>query len=178
MESILKHNVLFIVVTIALVVGILMGYVFGIASEAPERNGLKTYVSEKNMDSIHTEDVMQHEMNGMVGNLQGKTGDEFEKTFLSDMIVHHQGAIDMAKLVLTNSKRPELLKLADDIIVAQTKEINMMKSWGSLWFNVTPVSHFKEPSVVACTMEAKICPDGSAVGRQGPHCEFAPCPSN
>ncbi len=28
----------------------------------------------------------------------------------------------------------------------------------------------------ACTMEAKLCPDGSAVGRQGPNCEFAPCP--
>ena len=25
-------------------------------------------------------------------------------------------------------------------------------------------------------MEAKICPDGSGVGRQGPNCEFAPCP--
>ncbi len=29
---------------------------------------------------------------------------------------------------------------------------------------------------VACTMDAKICPDGSAVGRVGPTCEFAPCP--
>ena len=29
--------------------------------------------------------------------------------------------------------------------------------------------------VVACTSEAKICPDGSAVGRSGPNCEFAPC---
>lgn len=29
---------------------------------------------------------------------------------------------------------------------------------------------------VACTLEAKICPDGSAVGRVGPSCEFAPCP--
>ena len=28
----------------------------------------------------------------------------------------------------------------------------------------------------ACTQEAKICPDGSAVGRSGPNCEFAPCP--
>ena len=28
---------------------------------------------------------------------------------------------------------------------------------------------------VTCTLEAKICPDGSAVGRQGPDCEFAPC---
>lgn len=32
--------------------------------------------------------------------------------------------------------------------------------------------------VVACTMDAKICPDGSAVGRQGPRCEFAECPSS
>lgn len=29
---------------------------------------------------------------------------------------------------------------------------------------------------VACTMDAKVCPDGSAVGRVGPNCEFAPCP--
>lgn len=28
-----------------------------------------------------------------------------------------------------------------------------------------------------CTLEAKICPDGSAVGRQLPNCEFAPCPT-
>ncbi len=29
---------------------------------------------------------------------------------------------------------------------------------------------------VACTEEAKVCPDGSAVGRTAPNCEFAPCP--
>ncbi len=29
----------------------------------------------------------------------------------------------------------------------------------------------------ACTEEAKICPDGSAVGRTGPNCEFAECPT-
>ncbi len=30
---------------------------------------------------------------------------------------------------------------------------------------------------VACTMEAKLCPDGSYVGRSGPNCEFAACPT-
>jgi hypothetical protein len=29
---------------------------------------------------------------------------------------------------------------------------------------------------VACTMDAKICPDGTALGRTGPNCEFPPCP--
>jgi hypothetical protein len=31
-------------------------------------------------------------------------------------------------------------------------------------------------TTTACTMEEKICPDGSSVGRTGPNCEFAPCP--
>jgi len=34
-----------------------------------------------------------------------------------------------------------------------------------------------QPGQIACTLEAKICPDGSAVGRSGPDCEFSPCPT-
>ena len=34
-----------------------------------------------------------------------------------------------------------------------------------------------EEELVACTMDAKLCPDGSAVGRVGPDCAFAPCPA-
>lgn len=34
--------------------------------------------------------------------------------------------------------------------------------------------HATEP--IACTMEARQCPDGSYVGREGPDCSFAPCP--
>lgn len=33
------------------------------------------------------------------------------------------------------------------------------------------------PGPVACTQEAKLCPDGSYVGRTGPSCEFAACPN-
>ncbi|MEA2701777.1 MAG: hypothetical protein QOE22_486 [Candidatus Parcubacteria bacterium] len=32
-----------------------------------------------------------------------------------------------------------------------------------------------QTDVTACTMEARICPDGSSVGRSGPDCSFAPC---
>lgn len=39
------------------------------------------------------------------------------------------------------------------------------------------LSTFKFTEPVACTMEAKICPDGSSVGRSGPKCEFAACPT-
>lgn len=33
-----------------------------------------------------------------------------------------------------------------------------------------------QPGRIACTMEAKMCPDGSYVSRTGPNCEFTPCP--
>lgn len=33
------------------------------------------------------------------------------------------------------------------------------------------------PIETACTADAMLCPDGTAVGRSGPNCEFAPCPS-
>lgn len=35
----------------------------------------------------------------------------------------------------------------------------------------------QKQKITACTMEAKLCPDGSAVGRTGPNCEFAACPT-
>ncbi|MCF7865303.1 MAG: hypothetical protein K9M11_02250 [Candidatus Pacebacteria bacterium] len=48
-------------------------------------------------------------------------------------------------------------------------------STGSNQTSQTP-SNPTTPSVTACTMDARICPDGSAVGRSGPSCEFSACP--
>lgn len=42
--------------------------------------------------------------------------------------------------------------------------------------NTSTIIVTKVGGQVACTQEAKLCPDGSAVGRTGPNCEFAPCP--
>lgn len=40
----------------------------------------------------------------------------------------------------------------------------------------TPAPTGEIPSGTVCAMDAKLCPDGSYVGRQGPKCEFTPCP--
>jgi uncharacterized protein (DUF305 family) len=77
--------------------------------------------------------TMQHTMDGMIAALTDKTGPAFDQTFLDEMIVHHQGAVDMARMVLERSERPELRTLANDIIAAQTKEIDMMSRWRSEW---------------------------------------------
>ena len=52
-----------------------------------------------------------------------------DRDFVAAMIPHHQGAIDMAKVVLAFGKDPEVKKLAEDIIKAQEQEIAWMKSW-------------------------------------------------
>jgi len=39
------------------------------------------------------------------------------------------------------------------------------------------ISGYPKTNTVGCTLEAKICPDGSSVGRVGSNCEFAPCPT-
>jgi uncharacterized protein (DUF305 family) len=49
--------------------------------------------------------------------------------FVRGMIPHHQGAVDMAKIVLANGKDPELRKLASEIIAAQEKELSFMRDW-------------------------------------------------
>ena len=49
--------------------------------------------------------------------------------FAKGMIPHHQGAIDMAKIVLQYGKNAELRTLAENIVKAQEGEIAFMKDW-------------------------------------------------
>lgn len=47
---------------------------------------------------------------------------------------------------------------------------------GFLYRNILERNAIPQPDV-ACTMDAKVCPDGQSVGRSGPSCSFAPCTS-
>jgi uncharacterized protein (DUF305 family) len=86
------------------------------------------------MQEEKDENGMDMSMNQMSSRLATLEGDEFDKEFLIRMTDHHQGAIDMAELVLKKSERPELRDLAEDIITTQTKEIEIMEGWMRNWF--------------------------------------------
>ena len=119
---------------IFLIIGVFVGWLFcsnkQAAYDVPEGRHMMDNGKMMKNGTMGMNDAMGSMMMG----LKGKTGDAFDQAFLSQMIMHHQGAIVMAEAVLETSKRPKLIKLANDIITAQTKEIEMMKSWLKSWY--------------------------------------------
>ncbi|WP_349357234.1 DUF305 domain-containing protein [Pseudarthrobacter sp. PS3-L1] len=71
-------------------------------------------------------------MSGMMsdeemGSLDAATGTEAAKLYLSQMVGHHEGAIEMAKKETTDGKNAEAVQLSKDIVSSQEKEIQEMK---------------------------------------------------
>jgi uncharacterized protein (DUF305 family) len=57
--------------------------------------------------------------------------------FIEQMIPHHDDAITMGKLALENAEHQEIRDLGQNIIEAQSAEIDQMKSWYQTWFNAS-----------------------------------------
>ena len=68
----------------------------------------------------------------------GPADADYDLRFIDAMIPHHEGAVVMAKDLAQKTKRPELQKLAKDVIEAQTQEIAQMKQWRKTWYPKAP----------------------------------------
>ncbi len=91
----------------------------------------QTPVSNTNVtEAGNKHDMMQHNMSMDIGPADA----DYDLRFIDSMVMHHQGAVNMAEEALTKSQRPEMRTLAQDIIAAQKQEIEQMKQWRTTWY--------------------------------------------
>lgn len=124
----MQNKKIILVSVVAVIIGILLG-----TQIRSNQSTLSHRMSDGTMMANNHGEDMDSMMKQMNAGLIGKSGDAFDQAFLKEMIVHHEGAVEMAKLALTNAKHQEIKDLAKAIIEAQNKEITSMKTWQSTW---------------------------------------------
>ena len=96
-----------------------------LAGSPPPPEGKFVASTERTFDQL-----MDDAMSGMHKGMHSApyTG-EPDRDFVTMMIPHHQGAIDMAKALLLYGKDPQIRRLAQEIITDQQSEIQLMQLW-------------------------------------------------
>ena len=67
----------------------------------------------------------------------------YEIDFMQDMIDHHAMAVMMAEMCVDKAVHKELRRLCEDIIAAQTAEIEQMQSWLQQWYGISYAPQMK-----------------------------------
>ena len=99
-------------------------------AQDPEIRTMKGWLSQWGADE--SAGPMDHGSGGMMSDddmssLADASGDEFDRMWLSMMIEHHQGAVDMAQDVLDTTANPDVKQLATAVVEGQQKEIATME---------------------------------------------------
>jgi uncharacterized protein (DUF305 family) len=66
--------------------------------------------------------------------LSTDTSIPFDQRFITAMIGHHGGAIDMAQEAQTKAEHEEIKQLAQAIVKAQQAEVQQLQAWEQSWF--------------------------------------------
>ncbi len=109
-------------------------------TQAPNITAATSASSKQDVAKSHNMAGMDHSMSMDLGPADA----DYDLRFIDGMSVHHQGAVNMAQDVLKQSKRPEMKKIANEMIVAQKREINQMKEWRKTWYpkaDSTPMAY-------------------------------------
>jgi uncharacterized protein (DUF305 family) len=104
------------------------GYALG--SQNDTKNTNTPVTTEQQSTATDHNSMSMMDMNKQ---LEGLSGDDYDKAFIEMMITHHEGAVDMAELSASRAKHDEIKQLSQAIITAQDKEIADMKQWQRDW---------------------------------------------
>ena len=85
------------------------------------------------MSMMDDENDMGSMMNG--GGMMGSFDEDrpFDLQFVDQMTMHHEGAIMSSEHMISDSKRPELRELAENIEESQSEQIDRMQEWRDEW---------------------------------------------
>lgn len=83
------------------------------------------------LDSMpeHVQENMRRMMVTLPAMHEGMMMEDADEAFACGMIAHHQGAIDMAQVLLEHGDDPQMRALAEEIIASQVGEIEQMITW-------------------------------------------------
>ena len=100
------------------------------AAQDPEIQTMQGWLSQ--WGASQSSGSMAHGSGGMMSDddmssLMGASGPEFNQMWLTMMIEHHEGAVEMAQDVLATTSNPEVEQLATAVVQGQEKEITTMK---------------------------------------------------
>ena len=112
-NSVLVFSIIF------LIIGVFVGWLICSNKEARTAIPTGTHMMGNGEMMNNNGMGMNGAMDSMMAGLSGKTGDAFDKAFIEEMIMHHEGAVAMAQAALKNAKHPE---------------IKIMKGWLKDWY--------------------------------------------
>jgi uncharacterized protein (DUF305 family) len=92
----------------------------------------------------------------------------FDLQFIDQMTVHHEGAIMSSQMMISDSKRPELRQLAEDIQQGQSEQIEQMQGWRDDWYpDAAQTSGMPAGMMGDGNMGDRMMGDGSMQGMMG-----------
>ncbi|MGK8557491.1 DUF305 domain-containing protein [Nocardia amamiensis] len=102
------------------------------AAQQPEMTQISALLQQFGKPAPSENHGTMPDMPGMMSpesmaSLQSMSGSEFDRMWLSMMIEHHRGAIEMAQTELANGENPEARRLAEKVISTQQAEIDKME---------------------------------------------------
>ena len=140
-----------------------MGFVVGQSTHPTDESSVGPSTSEDDTGSMMGSgggDGMGSMMNGgsMMGSMMGSFDDEgkpFDLQFIDQMIPHHEGALMSSEHMISNSKRPEMRQLYEDIQKSQSEQIEQMRAWREQWYpEAEPTSEMMDSTQMEGMMDS------------------------
>ncbi len=107
-------------------IGLGLGFTIGRSADPFKIGQVDTPKNETSMKNPPDEQKNDQENRNTAG--------DYDLNFINAMIAHHETAIAMATEAKEKSQKDEIKKMSDDIIKAQSREIEHLKLWKEDWY--------------------------------------------